>query len=159
MNELRPVLIITCRAGSEEWCLEEIGNTLFPYDPAIKVIKTRYPGLLLVYSSLEVDRAYRIASGSEYGFIVNIIPIHYNGKLDDEFYKAFLNLVNYGEKIKLKLRIRGRRGLSKLVWNRLIDILKKKNSVHDPSSTIHIYVEILDDKVFIGRKEYRSSIL
>ena len=99
---MKPVLIITCRAGSEDWCEEEIGNVLFPYDPEVRVVKTKYPGLLIVYSKLDPLRAYTISLSSEYGFVEKIIPVQIYDKFNIDALDKILNIVGYGEKIKVK---------------------------------------------------------
>ncbi|ADI32334.1 hypothetical protein [Staphylothermus hellenicus] len=148
---MKPTLIVTCKAGSEEWCEEEIGNVLFIHDPDVKVVRTRYPGLLLVYSNLDPYKAYVYALSSEYGFIKNIIPIHLHDKFSLENISKILEIVGVGERIKVKLRIRGKRGLSKVLWKHIMDLLKSKNAVHDPRSNMCLYIEVIDNDLFIGR--------
>ena len=148
---MKPVLIITCRAGSEDWCEEEIGNVLFPYDPEVRVVRTKYPGLLIVYSKLDPLRAYTISLSSEYGFVERIIPVQVYDKFNIDALDKILNIVGYGEKIKVKLRVRGRRGLSMIIWKRIIELLKRKNSRHDPGSNICLYVEVIDGSFYAGR--------
>ncbi|MCD6301359.1 MAG: hypothetical protein J7L82_04735 [Staphylothermus sp.] len=148
---MNPVLIVTCRAGSEDWCEEEIGNVLFPHDPELKVVKTKYPGLLIVYSKLDPLKAYTISLSSEYGFVEKIIPVQIHDKFNIDALDKILNIVGYGEKLKVKLRVRGRRGLSTIIWKKIMDLLKRKNSKHDPSSNICLYVEVIDDYFYVGR--------
>ncbi len=148
----KPCLLITCRAGNEEWCTEEIGNTIFPYDPNVRIERTRYPGLLLVYSKLSPATAYSIAMRREYGFVTRIIPVMVYGETSDpSILNKILDLVKDGERLKLRVRVRGKRGLSEKLWNNTIAILKKKNVVHDPSSHTCLYVEVIDDHFFIGK--------
>lgn len=148
---LKPVLIITCRAGNESWCAEEIGNTLFMYDPLIYVEKTRYPGVLIVYSRLEPDKAYKYALTREYGFVQKIIPVHKICSIDEDISKEIIELINRVEKIRLRIRIRGRRGYSSILWRKIIKVLGSKNVKHDPSSEICLYVEGINDTLYIGK--------
>lgn len=151
---MKPVLLVTCKAGNEEWCEEEIGNVIFIHDPRVVVEKTKYPGLLIVYSNLDPGRAYRIALSSEYGFVTNIIPIQCSvNDINDEdsIKKCILSLVSSGETVKLKVRVRGIRGLSRKLWVHAASLLKEINSSHDPESTICLYIESINSTLFIGK--------
>lgn len=151
---MKPVLLVTCKAGNEEWCEEEIGNVIFIHDPEVVVERTKYPGLLIVYSNLDPSRAYRIALSSEYGFVKNIIPIQCSvDDINDEYLirKCVLSLVSPGETVKLKVRVRGIRGLSKKLWVLVTAFLKEINSSHDPKSSICLYIESIDSTLFIGK--------
>ncbi len=148
---LRPVLLVTCRAGNEDWCVEEIGNVLFPYDHMIRVEKTRYPGLIIVYSNLDPLKAYNYALPHEYGFVKKIIPILYICSFSDEIFEKVDKLVKPGERVKVKLRIRGRRGYSRIFWRKIMEVLKSKQARHDPSSETCLYIEGVDDIIYIGK--------
>jgi len=147
----KPVLLITCRVGNEDWCIEEIGNVLFQKDPEVNVVKTRYPGLLLVYSNLNVEKAYKQALSYEYGFVENIIPVHYMINFNESIPNDILNLLEPNSRVKVKVRLRGLRGYSSIIWKRIIEILKTKNIVHSPDSNICLYVEGVDDIIYIGK--------
>jgi len=162
IGEKRLVLIVTCRAGSEDWCEEEIGNVLFHKDYEIEVLKTRYPGLLMVYSSrLKPDEAYRYARSYEYGFVEKIIPaneiiIYSDSITPDRLEKAVDSLIqekNLPSRVRLKMKIRGYRGLSPILWKNIIRILDKHGLRHDPSSQICLYVEGIDDLLVLGIAE------
>lgn len=148
---MKPVLIVTCRAGNEVWCKEEIGNVLFRHDPNIEIVQTAYAGLLLVYSDLDPYKAYAYAISSEYGYVEKIIPVYIHDKFRFENIDRILELIGIREKIKVKLRIRGKRGLSKTVWRYIMGLLKRKNAIHDPRSNMCLYVEIIDEDLFIGK--------
>jgi len=148
----RPVLIVTCRAGNEGWCEEEVGNILFRKDPDVVVARTKYPGLLVVYSSkLSPEEAYRAALASEYGFVTRIIPVQIRGELGTRVLDSIPSLLERGERVKLKLRVRGVRGMSKHLWKELRRILEEHGVEHDPSSQTCLYVEVIDSEVFIGK--------
>ncbi len=149
---MKPILIVTCRAGSEDWCEEEIGNILFPHDPDIKIEKTRYPGLLIIYSDkIDPIKAYTYAYAFEYGFVEKIIPIYVYEKFTLENISLLERLIGFNERIKVKLRIRGKRGLSTIVWRRIMDVLKSKSSIHDPKSNICLFVEVIDEYMYAGK--------
>ncbi len=156
--ERDPILIVTCRAGSEDWCEEEIGNRIFHKDPSVLVLKTKYQGLLLVYSKLHPDTAYKYAKSYEYGFVEKIIPAHIiiNGVEQFNFEDAkkiiakLLAEKQLPTNVKLKVKIRGRRGLSQHIWRALIKAMKEHGIRHDPSSHVCIHVEGIDDMLIVG---------
>jgi len=148
---LKPVLLVTCRAGNEAWCIEEIGNALFEHDPEVVVERTKYPGLLIVFSNLDVEKAYNYALWREYGFVEHIIPINRAAQSLDEVERAVMEIVSDGERVKVKVRVRGSRGLSKTLWSLVMKALRSKNAAHNPSSSTCLYVEGVEDKIYIGK--------
>lgn len=149
---LKPVALVTCKQGSEEWCIEEVGNVLFPYDFDIDVHRTRYPGLLIVYSKLDATRVYEILRNGEYGFVRNIIPIHIYTNLDDEeLLNKIVSIVEESVKVKVKLRVRGVRGLTINLWRSILGALKAKNVIHRPDSSVCLYVEVIEKNVYVGK--------
>lgn len=150
---MKPVLIVTCKAGSEEWCENEIGNILFPIDPDIVIRKTKYSGLLIVYSKrINSSKAYIIASRYEYGFVRNIIPvIHYSENIDEILEYIDRNPPDT-DRVKLRVRVRGRRGLSRILWDNIVKILGKHGIKHDPHSDRELCVDVIDDLIYIGYK-------
>ncbi len=155
------VLIVTCRAGSEDWCEEEIGNRIFHKDPEVIVLKTKYQGLLLVYSKLHPDTAYKYAKSYEYGFVEKIIPAHiiinnieqFNFEDSKKIIAELLTEKQLTNNVKLKVKVRGRRGLSQHVWRAFIKAMKEHGIRHDPSSPVCIHVEGIDDMLIVGVSE------
>ncbi len=73
----RPVLLVTTPHGKEERAGEEIGNTLFRLDPQVEVRRTRFPGVLLVYSeTLTPERAFRALTSRFLSWVARVVPIH-----------------------------------------------------------------------------------
>lgn len=154
MNEGKPVLIVTCKQGSEAWCEEEVGNALFKKDPQVTVVKTNYPDTLLVYSRvLSPEKAYRAVVFREYGFVENIIPISCVFKLQEEFeelIKCIEKVLGDIGEVKLRLRLRGVRGRSEALWKEVREILRAKNVKHSPESRICLFIEGFGDTVYSG---------
>ncbi len=152
------VLIVTCRAGSEDWCEEEIGNRIFHKDPEVIVLKTKYQGLLLVYSKLHPDMAYKYAKSHEYGFVEKIIPAHiiinnigqFNFEDAMKIIAKLLTEKQLPSNVKLKVKIRGRRGLSPHIWRAFIEAMKEYGIRHDSSSHVCLHVEGIDDLLIVG---------
>lgn len=149
---MKPVALVTCKIGSEDWCVEEVGNVLFPYDFDVEVRRTKYRGLLIVYSKLEVDDAVKILLNGEYGFVKKIIPIHiYTDLGDNGLFDKIVNLTKGEVKVKVKLRVRGVRGLTKELWKRVIGALMVRNILHDPGSRVCLYIEVIDKVIYVGK--------
>ena len=73
----RPVLLVTTPHGKEERAGEEVGNTLFRLDPQVEVRRTRFPGVLLVYSeTLTPDRAFRALTSRFLSWVARVVPAH-----------------------------------------------------------------------------------
>lgn len=150
----KPVLLVTCRIGSEEWCIEEVGNVLYPYDNSVEVTRTKYKGLLITYSKLNSIEAYRLLSTREYGFVKNVIPILASIPFDEDLlFSKVREIVGNVDCVKVKLRVRGVRGLSKRLWLGLMNTLKEHGLKHDPKCYTCLFIEILDKDAYIGLRE------
>lgn len=148
----QPKLIITCRAGSEDICIHEICNVLFAKDPSVSAIKTKYRGLVLVYTKLDVNRAYTAVVHREYGFVENIIPVHcvLEHTASRENLVECLTRLKLPASVKLKVRSRGTRSLSSELFRQLSNILWELGVQHTPASSTCLYAEVLESKLYIG---------
>ncbi len=147
---MRPILLVTCKPGNEEWCENEIGNILFRLDPELRIERTKYPALLIAYSRLDPLKAYTVLRSHDYGFVQNIIPVFLIADTFDKLITEIGRLVEGNMRIKLKLRIRGIRGRSRQYWAALKNALREIGVVHDPSSNICLFVEGIDGKFYAG---------
>lgn len=149
----KPVLLVTCRSSSTDLCEHEVGNVLFIKDPCVKIEKTPFTGVLLVYSSLDVNRAYRVASFREYGFVESIIPVHCTSVLPVT--RTFLEeclakITSSKTPVKVKVRARGVREVSSEVYRLVLQVLRELGvSVKSESSTC-LFVEIIEKQVYVG---------
>ncbi len=149
----KPVLLVTCRSSSTDLCEHEIGNVLFIKDPCVKIKKTPFAGVLLVYSGLDVNNAYRVASFREYGFVESIIPVHCTSTLPVT--RIFLEeclgkIARSNIPVKVKVRARGVREVSSEVYKLVLQVLRELNvSVKSESSTC-LFVEIIEKQVYVG---------
>ncbi|MEM0045093.1 MAG: hypothetical protein QXH02_00640 [Desulfurococcaceae archaeon] len=157
VNDL-PKLIVTCRSSSVELCEQEIGNVIFARDPYIRVERTKYPGVLLVYTALTPEKAYAAASHREYGFVENIIPVNCVLEYPPETVKLkeCLEKVVKSSRIKLKVRSRGVRRASVDLFKKVTEYLNTMKVSRDPLTRVCLYVEIIDNKTYIGACDCRS---
>ncbi len=149
----KPKLLVTCKPGNEEWCENEIGNVLFHYDKFIRIERTRYPALLLVYTELEPTAALRILESYEYGYVKNIIPIQIVASSIEEVLERLPTLLKGIDMVRVKLRIRGRRGYSPLYWRQVMSKLKEIGVSHSSSSSHCLHIEVIDDMFLAGLKK------
>ncbi len=147
---MKPVLIVTCKPGNEEWCENEIGNVLFPLDPDIRIEKTKYSALLIVYSKIDPVKAYRHVKNYEYGFVANIVPVYYIARSFEELLSLIPRLVEGLSRVKVRLKVRGTRGRSKEYWARIKKVLGEKGVIHDPASDKCLFIEVIDELFYTG---------
>ncbi|MEM4718391.1 MAG: hypothetical protein QXE81_06540 [Desulfurococcaceae archaeon] len=147
-----PRLIITCRGTSIDLCEHEIGNVLFPRDPDVKIERTSYQSVLLVYTHLDVDKAYAFCAHREYGFVENIIPIHctLTYPFEEEGLSKCLSSLNIPKNIKLRVRARGIRGVSSSIYHLAIEKLRSIGISHNSSSKTCLYIELINTTIYVG---------
>lgn len=159
-----PSLIVTCRTSNIKQCIHEIGNVIFPQDPSILIQESSFKGVLLLYTSISPEKAYVIASNREYGYVENIIPVYCvlkNPISESELKECLSRIVKYPY-VKLKVRSRGVRCVSKDVFKTTMKVLSWLNVRHDPGINICLYIEIFAGETYIGlgkcRPVYKASI-
>jgi len=150
--ECTPVLLVTCRTGHDELCMNEVGDVIFGVDDRVVVEKTGFPGLLIVYSCIGVEKAYRRAVHREYGFVENIIPVHCIISTDNIWsgLQECIESLQLPGRVKIRVRMRGVRGMSTSIFTWLIRTLGSRGIVHDSSSDKCLYVEGVRDKIYVG---------
>lgn len=154
----QPALIVTCRVGHEAICEEEIGNVLFPRDPQVRIEGTGYPDVLAVYTKLSADDAYRVVSLREYGFVENVIPVHFALEYPRDIGKvveAAKALADKGPCVELRVRSRGVRGVSSELYRELARALGDRIC---KGSGECIFVEIMNERIYVGRGLCKSVL-
>lgn len=147
-----PRLIVTCREPNPEPCEHEIGNVLFPKDPDVYIVKSKYPGVLLVYSNLTTERAYAVTSLREYGYVENIIPVQcvLRHPIVEEELERCIHNIDLSKDVKIRVRSRGVRGISAIIYHKVIDMIRTKGVKINSHSQYCLFVEIIDQYVYIG---------
>jgi len=69
-----PAAVAVAKPRRDSWLVEELYDTLFPGDPGARVERTRFPGVLLVYTSLEPSRLVALIRRAEHGFLQRLVP-------------------------------------------------------------------------------------
>ncbi|WP_440059896.1 RNA-binding protein [Thermogladius sp. 4427co] len=150
-NSLKPALLVTCRVGKRVWCREEIGDALFPLDNNIEVYETGFPDLLLVCSGINPRVLYNRAKNREYGFVENIIPVDSILPGLDYLESAVDGVVIPGERLKIRVKAYGVRGLSSQVWDRVASVLKGKSAIIDKESDTCLYILLFEKNIVLGK--------
>ncbi|WFO76081.1 hypothetical protein J4526_04390 [Desulfurococcaceae archaeon MEX13E-LK6-19] len=147
-------ILVTCKAGNEEWCEEEVGNVLYILDPEINIKRTKYKGVLIVETKIDVDKAYRMLISREYGFVKRVIPFHIVTRPDvneiTALVKELVEKQGYKGPVRLQIVFRGIRGLSNILWNKLKRELAAIGVIIDRNAKKCIYIESVDELVGIG---------
>ncbi|MCS7127805.1 MAG: hypothetical protein N3E36_00825 [Sulfolobales archaeon] len=141
---MRNVFIITCRPGNDALCEEEVGNALYEVDPGLLLKVTRHPGVLLLYTNIELEKAFKRLKSFEYGFVERIVPLQSIVEPKEESVIKAINelLKNLEEKsLCIKVKLRGIRGLSKNLWISIARHLKQLGFSINSNSTKCIYIE------------------
>ncbi|MGC8983197.1 MAG: hypothetical protein ACP5KA_05560 [Desulfurococcaceae archaeon] len=156
--EHQPKLIVTCRAGNEELCIHEICNVLYSKDPCVKAEKTKYSGVVFVYTSLSADKAYKASSLREYGFVENIVPVHcvLDYPVNESALLDCLKSIVKSPAVRLKVKARGVRGASSALFSLIARLLAGIGSAHTPESSTCLYVEVVESKMYVGVAHCRS---
>jgi len=88
-------LVVTTPVSKEEQAINEIIDILLALDENIKVEKTKYPGVILVYSSLNPHELARILYTTPTSTIIRIVPCDICVKTSlENIIKAAVTLAN-----------------------------------------------------------------
>jgi len=146
-------LVITTPAGKEDQAINEVIDILLPLDENIRVEKTKYPGVIVVYSSLNSHDLARVLYNSPTSTIIRIVPCDVCVETSIEsIIKAVLNLTegvfNSNTKFMVDCIRRGRRVKSSLDVEKYVgwEIVKRYGSKVSFSKPEYIVkVEIIDE--------------
>ncbi|MGC9122120.1 MAG: RNA-binding protein [Thermogladius sp.] len=147
----RPVLLVTCRTGTRAWCEEELGDVLFEVSPDIVVVETGFPDVLVVCSSAEPRTLYNRAKGGEYGFVENIVPVDRVLSGLEELEAAIKSAVRPCERVRLRVKSFGVRGVSSEVWQRAVEYIERAGGSVDKSSPTCLHIMVFKESILLGR--------
>ncbi|MEB3756618.1 MAG: hypothetical protein GSR79_07155 [Desulfurococcales archaeon] len=149
-----PTLVIHHQAGKEYWAEQEIGDILFPYDFDLKIEKTVYRGVLLVYTSIKPLKAYRLVKREILTSVDKVIPVTTCLKTDniDELFSLLDKLIRNqikGTCINLVISLRGS---LKQIEKLLVSFIREHALVNRRCKQV-LYLESIDDLLLIGHIE------
>lgn len=153
-----PRLIVTCRSTSIDHCVHEVGNIIYPKDPRVEIREAVFKGVLFVYTSLPPDKAYAATAHREYGFIENIIPVYcaLSHPVKEMDLAECLSKLPIPSRIKLKVRVRGLRGVSRELFNSIIFALNSMSIKHDANAKTCLFFEGFYHMIYVGLGDCQS---
>ena len=69
------VLVVTCKPGKEDIVELQLGDSIYPLDPNVKIVHTSFTGLLLVYSKIEPWKAFWLTMVNPIAGASRIVPV------------------------------------------------------------------------------------
>ncbi len=155
-------LIVTTKPGKERVVENQVGDSLYIMDPDVTIEHSRYPGVLLVYTSLDPWRAF---------WLVNAYPIHGASRIvvveccvENEFDKLLQCIKSLlikrvdNRRIGLEIAIRGRFFDKKVIEKNLLKLLKEMG--FEPSFKgieYELKIEVVDNIIAASIMPWRSD--
>lgn len=148
-----PKLLITCPHGREERAIEEIMDILMVEDLNVECEKSKFPGVVLVYTSLDPLKAAKMLYEKPTSYIFRIVPVFKCVKTDIEnIVNECLNLAVKYMKSKCRFYVdcirRGRRVSSSVEVERKVGIAiaeRLKCTVDFENPDYIVKVEVVDE--------------
>jgi len=148
-----PKLIVTCPHGKEERAIEEIMDILISRDLNVQCCVTRFPGVLMVFTSMDSLEAAKLLYTKPSSFIFRITPVFECVEADlKKIVEVCLKLAKQYMKPNCKFHVdctrRGRRVSSSLEVERKVGeaIIQSLNCIVDfKNPDFIVKVEIVGD--------------
>ena len=159
-NIFSPKLLATCLPGKEDQAEIEILDAFLRGGARdIRVVRTRYPGVLLVETPLPADEALRLATSMEMAYVRSVVPLHVLARAElKAIVEASTRLAREmglkpGVKFAVRCRRRGRALSSSLEVERAVgEAIRSATgaevNLEEPDAVIR--VEVIDDLAGIG---------
>ena len=158
-----PKAVATSKPKRETWMIEELYDTLIGGGLYAEIVKTRYPGVVLVYANIEPARLSKIVYSNYHAFMkrftpaMSLIHLETRSKLSystiiDEINKHIDNTIRLGAKKHGVNIIVALRGISKsyidkqLIENKLLSSNIRANR----RSNILLIIESVDEFIFMA---------
>ena len=156
VHKLCPKLLVTVRTGKDSRGIEEIADALFIHDPNVKVVSTKFRGVLLVYTDLSSSDAFKILSTTPPSVAERIVRVDTCVKTDlESISNAVLKLVSnysfetfYVDCIRRGRYVESSHEVEKYIGAVIVSKLKKHVCIS--CADIIIKIEIVDDITLIS---------
>jgi len=92
--------LLIVRAGKEKRALSDIRDLIYPYDPSVQIYRTKYSGLLLLFTNLKRSEISNILTSVPLPFLIKFIVF-------DKFiydFESYEELVEYIKKVLTDLK-------------------------------------------------------
>ena len=77
MHDLKPSYVVTVKFGKEDFSIREIGDAVFPYDNNVLVAKTKFKGVLVLYTKLNYSDLLKVLSTYPPAYIERIVKVDF----------------------------------------------------------------------------------
>jgi len=146
-------LVVTAKPGKEKVVENQVGDSIYLNDPDVRILHTRYSGVLLVYTKLNPWRAF---------WLVNTYPIHGASRIVpieccsysriDEVLRCVRKLLDkprgYEGKIGLEITVRGDYIDEKELKNVIYKVVEEKElEIVFKNAKYELKIEVIDNIV------------
>ncbi len=151
---LCPKAIITSKPKRESWAYEELWDTLFEIDPNLKVVRSKFKGVYLVYLSSNPLEIYNSFTRYTHAFISTVVPsllCKNVNELKGEISSLIACVRSFFGFKSVYLKLRGR---SKVLQEYLPEGLRVVDIPRDLEKTF--VLEGIEDIIILSIGEFRS---
>ena len=154
-----PKYIVTVRYGKEKRAELELGDSIFPYDNEVKVMKTNFKGVLILFTYLRFKDLINILSIHPPSTVERVVPVDICFNISSNIESEILEYIR-SKNLNFGIVRVGRYGSlgRELVHSIVVSINKYRNL----SSTNVLHIEPINNEVCLGitrKDEDKFSII
>ncbi|RLG80596.1 MAG: hypothetical protein DRO09_02940 [Thermoprotei archaeon] len=152
MAAVRKKYVITTRYGKEEFAERELGDSVFPFDENVEIHRTRFGGVLVLYTSLNLDELLRALSTHPPATVERVVKVDFCCKIASvsELSRCLVNgLRGFGSE-RCSDILFGRKGALGDDGVRLIVNVVRNFLRYSKESELVLHVEPVNDEVCFG---------
>jgi len=144
-----PNYVVTVRFGKEDFSARELGDAIFPYDNNVQVVKTRFKGVLLLYTNLSFAELLKVLAVFPPAYVERIVKIDFCCPID-KIYECITEQLTQ-RRIQYGAVRFGRTGSLGRKLAKEIEELLMRDRKHGNDNILH--VEPINDHVCFGVME------
>lgn len=154
-----PKYVVTVRYGKEKRAELELGDSIFPYDNEVKIMRTNFKGVLILFTRLGFKDLIGILSIHPPSTVERIVPVDTCFNISSSVESEILEYVR-SKNLNFSVVRVGRYGSlgKELAHSIVVSINKYRN----PSSTNVLHIEPVNNEVCLGvtrKDEDKFSII
>jgi hypothetical protein len=133
-------LLVTVGHGKENQGALELGDALYHKDPKVRPLTTSFPGVLLLYTSLNPFRAYRLLISQILSYPHKIYPLTKNTYTIEK-------LLQKNSEIEIRCEVRGNKEKCKKETAKIKKLAQKHRLIIRPKSPIIIHIQGINETI------------
>ena len=141
-----PNYVVTVKFGKEDFSARELGDAIFPYDNNVLVVKTRFKGVLLLYTNLSFAELLKVLAVFPPAYVERIVKVDFCCPIDKVRECIVEQLIQ--KRIQYGTIRFGRTGSLGRKLTKEIEQLLMKNRKYGDDNVLH--VEPINDHVCFG---------